>query len=550
MAWRNESSLFKRKSDYSGKEIFSAFAPDVPVKVYEKEVWSSDAWDALTYGRDYSFSRPFFEQFRDLLRSVPLKNLNLVNVANSDFCNNATDPKNCYLIFNSKGAEDCMYGNGFAHTKDCVDISNVGKCERCYESFWLTNCSNTIFSMQCEASYNLLFCKNCIGCNDCFGCVGLRKKSYCVFNKQVTKEEYQKRVKEFELNSFKKLEEVKKKVFDFWLQFPNKYIEGYQNINVSGDYISHSKNVRDSFLVREGENLRYCQYVQELPGSKDCYDYTAWGDGNELLYECSACGIATSSNKFCYNVQEGSHHVEYSYMCANSSYLFACVGLRKKHYCVFNKQYSKEEYEKLAERIKIYMNDMPYRDIRGREYRYGEFFPIETSPFAYNDTLAHEHFPLTKEKAETEGYAFREDKTRDYKITKASEDLPDRIEDVADSILDDVIGCEHKGECNDGCATAFKIIPNELQFYRKMKLPLPRLCFRCRLRRRLEWRNPLELFNRACGCAGAASLNNVYKNTVNHSHGASPCLVTFQTSYAPDRPEIVYCEQCYNVEVA
>ena len=37
MAWRNESSLFKRKSDYSGKEIFSAFSPDSPVKVYEKD---------------------------------------------------------------------------------------------------------------------------------------------------------------------------------------------------------------------------------------------------------------------------------------------------------------------------------------------------------------------------------------------------------------------------------------------------------------------------------------------------------------------------------
>ena len=323
MAWRNENSLFKRTSDFSGKEIFSSFSPESPVKVYEKEVWNGDEWDPLEYGREYDFSKPFFEQFKELLQTVPLKNLNVVNGVNSDFCNNFTDPKNCYLIFNGNGAEDCMYGNGLGDCTDCVDVSHVGKCERCYESFWLTNCTNTIFSVQCEGSFNLMFSKNCVGCNDCFGCVGLRKKSYCVFNEQLTKEGYEKRIAEFRLSSYEGLEAAKKQAADFWMRFPNKYIEGSNNTNVSGDYISHSKNVRDSFLVREGENLRYCQYVQELPGSKDCYDYTAWGDASELLYECSACGIGANNSKFCYNVQESPHDIEYSYMCAGSSDLWS-----------------------------------------------------------------------------------------------------------------------------------------------------------------------------------------------------------------------------------
>ena len=42
-------SLFKRKSDYSGKEIFSAFSPESKVKVYEKDIWLSDIWEPLTF---------------------------------------------------------------------------------------------------------------------------------------------------------------------------------------------------------------------------------------------------------------------------------------------------------------------------------------------------------------------------------------------------------------------------------------------------------------------------------------------------------------------
>ncbi|MBI3335539.1 MAG: hypothetical protein HY001_03515, partial [Candidatus Portnoybacteria bacterium] len=291
MAFRNESSLFKRKSDFSGEEIFSAFAPAAPVKVYEKDAWISDEWNPMEYGIDIDFSKPFLEQFKELLHTVPLKNLNLVNNVNSDYCNNFTDPRDCYLAFNGKGAENCMYGNGIGFSKECVDVSHVGKSEWCYEGFWLTSCASCIFSSHCENSYNLAFCKNCTGCNDCFGCVGLRNKSYHIFNKPYSKEAYQKKVKEFALDSYKNIEVMKKKAREFWLKFPNKFIEGSHNQNVSGNYISHSKNVHNSFLVREGENLRYCQYVQELPGSKDCYDYTAWGDANELIYECCACGI-------------------------------------------------------------------------------------------------------------------------------------------------------------------------------------------------------------------------------------------------------------------
>ncbi|MDA2922831.1 hypothetical protein MYX07_06235, partial [Patescibacteria group bacterium AH-259-L07] len=119
-------------------------------------------------------------------------------------------------------------------------------------------------------------------------------------------------------------------------------------------------------------------------------------------------------------------------------------------------------------------------------YKYGEFFPAELSPFAYNETIAQEYFPLTKGQAIKQGYTWRDPEKRDYEITIKSQDLPDHIKGVTDDILDQVISCQHQGKCNEKCTTAFKIIPDELQFYKKMNLPLPRLCPNCRHYQRLK----------------------------------------------------------------
>ena len=42
-----------------------------------------------------------------------------------------------------------------------------------------------------------------------------------------------------------------------------------------------------------------------------------------------------------------------------------------------------------------------------------------------------------------------------------------------------------------------------------------------------------------------------YRNTADHIHHKKeePCPNEFETTYAPERPEIVYCEQCYLREV-
>lgn len=150
---------------------------------------------------------------------------------------------------------------------------------------------------------------------------------------------------------------------------------------------------------------------------------------------------------------------------------------------------------------------------------WGEFFPASISPFGYNETVASEYFPLTKQEV-VEGSIFN---WSDYeapfprveKIIKASM-LPDDISKIPDDILNWAIECEATGK-------PFRIIPQELEFYRKHHISIPHRHPDQRHLDRMSLRNPRKLFERQCDC----------------------CQKDIITTYSPVRSETVYCEECY-----
>ncbi len=525
-AFKNDLNLYKRKCDFSGKEIFSQFSPKAPIKVYDQEIWWSDKWDATEYNQNYDFNKPFFEQLKRLIKKVPWSSRSILDLINSDYCMHVANLKNCYLVFSGGYNENCAYSYRINYVKDSYDNSYLSKCELCYESFMLAGCYKSFYSSNCADCQEIYFCKDCVNCHNCFGCVNLRHKKYHIFNKPYSKEEYQKKLKEFDLDLYQSISEINKMVKEFWLKFPNKFMHARKNINVTGDDIYNSKNVFNSYSIQSGENLRYCQFLENKPGAQDCYDICGFGANVRLIYEGNAIGRGVNKVKFSLDCNPDCRDLEYCLSCHSSSNLFACVGLRHKQYCILNKQYTKEQYEELVPKIKEHINKMPYIDKKGRVYKYGEFFPVELSPFAYNETIANEYFPLTKQQAIDQGYTWYDKPKPEYEPTIKAKDLPDNIKDVDDSILKEVIQCS-----SSDCAGSrvFRIIPQEYKFYKKMNLPLPRLCPDCRHRERIKQRNPMKLYTRQC-------MNK-------------PCKNTFQTTYTPDRKEIVYCEKCYNKEV-
>jgi len=452
---RNERHLYKRKCDATGKDIISNYRPDSDFTVYEKDAYWSDKWDARDYGVEFDFTRPFFEQYNELQKKVPQLALSVWNSENSEYCNYVGHVKDCYLIFGPIFSEKCYYGSPY-YSFDCLDTLVVRECKHCYECIDCRKLYECFYCQDCHTSNGLIHCYDCQGCSDCIGCAGLRNKKHHIFNKPVSKEEFKKfKASLDEKNIQKELEKLK-------LRIPHRFMQSKQVENVSGNYVFQSKNALDCYFTDRSEDVRYCMQVVDL---KDCYDNN-FTEENELCYEYigSYQNNRVLFSKFLNQVSESF----YCDSCFSSKNLFGCISMRNAQYCILNKQYTREEYEEFVPKIIEHMK---------KTKEWGEFFPMEISPFKYEETVADEYFPSQKQEG------------------KASE--------------------------------PFNLIPQEREFYKKMNLKAPKIDPNQRHRDRLAKRNPQEIWTRQC----------------------SKCKTEIQTTYSPDRPEKVYCEQCYLAEV-
>ena len=505
-AIRNERHLSRRPCDMCKTEIVSMYSADKPFPVYCPTCWWSDRWHGTEYTQEMDFNRPFFEQFAELQSRVPRIGLYIVNSENCEYCNFVGDCKSCYLVFGPVYSQDCLYGSAY-YSKNCVDTLVTRECEWCYECTDCRKLYQSFFCQDCYHSDHLLLCYDLQGCSECIACAGLRNKKYHIGNKAYSREEYEAVKRTIDLCDARRMRELIAQMEQAKRSVPHHYMPSGNVQNVSGTHLYNSKNTFRSFFVDRCEDCAYCMQVVDL---KDCHDNN-FTEENELC--CEYLGMYGARNTFFSTFSRHTYEVYCSEYCINAKYLFGCDGIRDREYCILNKQYTKEEYEKLVPRIIEHMR---------KNNEWGEFFPVELSPFAYNETVAQEYFPLTKKEVEKRGWKWHEEKDELPKVSKVipAKKLPDSIEEIPDDILNWAIECE-------ATKRPFKIIKQELEFYRKLKLPIPHFHPDERHRRRMGLRNPRKLWNREC----------------------AKCEKAIETSYAPERPEIVYCEECYLKEV-
>ncbi|MBI2121942.1 MAG: hypothetical protein HYT98_02360 [Candidatus Sungbacteria bacterium] len=532
LAFFNLTALYKRKCDLCGEEKISIYRPDAPYRVYCPPCWWSDKWDPMQYGRDYDFSRSFFEQYADLVHEVPHCGLatDHTTVINSTYTNHAGNLKNCYLLFQADFNEDCAHGVYVKNSRSTLDSSLILKSELCYDSmhsYKNSHCAG--LRSQVTNSLDCYFLKDSFNCQYCFASANLRNRKHVIFNKQYSPEDYFKEIARWDLGSYAKYQEIKCLAEAHWKTLPPKPHMDDFSVNSSGSHYFQCKNCKDCFEVwGEAEDSKFL-FMLSIPPLKDCYDVSTWGNNLQLSYESYAVGEQGANLKFCAESGINAHLLEYCKFTFGGVEDFGCVGLRKKQYCILNKQYTKEEYEKMVPKIKKHMDEMPYiseirnpkHEIRKIIYKYGEFFPIELSPFPYNDTVAHNFFPLTKEDALARGYKWGDKEKRAYPITIKASDLPDHIKDAPGTILQEVIECV-------ACGRGFRIIPMEFKFLRKMNLPLPRQCPFCRIDEKFTlWVKDLRVIPRTC----------------------DKCGTSLTTNYTQEEAPVIYCKACYNNEV-
>jgi hypothetical protein len=535
LAWRNERAFYKRTCSLCGTSMLALYPAGTPFPVYCRACWYSDRWDARSFGRRYDFARPFFPQFQELLNVVPHIALQQDNCVDCDYANQIADCKNCYLVSSCAGSEDCAFCFRVNDSKDTLDSYTLIKCEQCYELSMGRYSSRVFFSAGAADSLDVYFCDEPRGAQHCFMSTNVRRKSYVFRNVQLTKDEYDRRFGEIDFGSYTTVQQLCRE-FATLTETAVRPPGTFKNTtNTTGNALANAKNCFHCFHGTDLEDCRYCLFVDR---AKDSVDVNNGCCMMERCYECSTTGVNVADIKFSVDAWPGVRNVQYSDSCRSGAHdLFGCISMRGREYCILNEQYPKEQYEQLVLKIIGHMDAMPYADAKERRYAYGEFFPVEMSPFPYSDSSAQDFFPLTKAVALELGCRWNDADARSYSITVRSTELPDRIVDVRDDILHATIECAHGGGCVHQCTTAFRVTPLELAFYRRMNLPLPRLCPNCRLHERIARRNPLKLWKRRCMCSRPG-----------HGHD-STCPVEFETSYAPDRKETVYCESCYNAEV-
>ncbi len=478
---RNIRKLYKRTCSSTWLPIISMYAPESPYKhIWSNKAWWSDNRNPCEYGKEFNKDISALKQFYELLREIPqlwIINDDGVHSENCAYCCDFSYSKDSYLVTWSWRTELCMYADNVNDAKWVIDSHSTNNSENAYECiacdkvftcFYLTNSFNCA---QCWYGFDLQWCTNCIWC------VGLRNKQYQILNKQFTKEEFEKQLK--------KIQEQ----WRVWLKNAyQKLLE--QSVHKSMYNLDTQDCIWDNLV--KGKNMIFCNDVWR---GKDCKRFFAWDTPiycQDIIQsgQCELCyeSITPDDSFWCAFTLRcwKCTRVFYSDNCHGCTDCFLCSWLKNMSYCILNKQYTKAEYEDLVPQIIDHMEEA---------WEWWEFFHPEYSPFAYNWSVAQEYYPMTKEWALKSGYSWR-DKEYPINIPEGIESIganiiPSGINQVSDDILKKAIICEISGK-------PFRILKEELSFYRKHGLAIPKKHPEIRHQERLAQRPGRKMYVRTC----------------------------------------------------
>ena len=403
---------------------------------------------------------------------------------------NCEDSSYLYRVVKGKNSFDTVYSFNIQNSYDLLE---------CYDSFNLNFSEN---SRDCIDSYFLFDCRSC---QNCFMCWNLRNKQYCIRNKQYSKEAYAEELGKIRFDSYGKVEEMKKE-FENLLKDEAVHREN-TNLRCTasvGNYLTDCDKCVNVFSWEFSQNCRNC-----LRGlrSQDCIDMAvSWNLENSGNNSQVNGGYAIKHST--YSIGKYSEYLD---ACNDVEYCFGCVGLKKKKYCILNKQYSRTEYEKLKEKI-----------VKDMGEKYGEFLPYYFAPCDYNRSAGMIYFPeVTRQEIQKYGGYWQDD---DLSSTDgvSSLELPDSIQDTEASISSQALICPRTHY-------RYNISPAEFQFHKNKSLALPREHFDQRI------------------------LKKIRKTSVIKSYPYR-CFYCQQDILAYYPPEWGYnkiaCEECYKREIA
>lgn len=490
LSFRNELNLYQRTSEASGKKILSLYHSRPlwgdPYTVMLEEEWRGEHFNPFSFGKKVDFSRPFFEQYAELHKTVPRMSIVNLQNENSPYTSHTGYSKNCYLLPCSEHCEDCYYGRFLQKCRNCVDCTTAHRAELCYQCFQIEDCYRCAFLSLGIGCSDCYFSENLLGCQHCLFCDNLRHTQYCIYNKPVAPSRFDEEIKRILVSAA-----AIRTAGEEWQKIRLARIRRPANIrkceNCTGDFLLESHRCRNCLDATGCED---CFNLITAYQAKDCVSCSNIYLNCELNYEMLG-STQIYHCAFGFYVFR-SHDVLYSEYIYDSQDLFGCVGVTRGKNAILNQSYTRAEYESLAKRLAAHMLETG---------EWSRTFPPCYSPFGYNETVASDLFPLQSGEARRLGFWWREGDERE-KPAATDVHPPDDINQCSDAVSSAIYLCEKSGE-------SFRIISQELAFYRKLGIALPTLSPRTRHRHRESLRFPLLFRKTNCPACGAVTDTNV-----------------------------------------
>ncbi len=285
----------------------------------------------------------FIKEFSRILAITPRTPSHSWNCEHCESSDQVFYSKNLTYCFDCVNCEDSVYVyDSFMAVKN-VDCDYAVESQLCYESVDPYSCFNCDYVSSCIQVTDSAYSVDCRSSHDLFGCYLLRNKAYCIFNRQCTKEEYFEKVKLYKTWSAKR---IFAEVETLQLQHPRTQTIEANNTNTH--YGNFMFNDKDCYYCFDAAKNKSCMYMYDNHRSELSVDATYSG----LITDCYEIVDCVSLNNCSYVVySKNCNDSMYLYDCFDVKNSLGCVGLSHKQYCILNRQYTKEEYERIATRL-------------------------------------------------------------------------------------------------------------------------------------------------------------------------------------------------------
>lgn len=499
-AYRNDRRLYRRKCDSTGVSIISAYRPDCGFQVVTSDIWWGDSWEGIDYGSAGDPQAAFFPQFSALQRKVPREGTSVVRAENCEYNSHVRESKNCYLSSLAIRSENLLYCYWTVGCRDLLEGFYSTDCELCARCSYVTNCYQCAYLSESANCNECYFSSELRNCKNCLFCCNLSNQNYCIRNQPCSPEEFERERQKYfsgDQASCTQADEVMKEML---LEQPRRAQHSLRSESVLGDHILNSRDVYHAFDVI---NSDHCFNLTNGGGQFVVHGYSVGFP--ECQHVFSSVTVRNSSQIFfaanCWN----SFQLWYCDNCVNCKNCFGCVGLKNREFCIFNVQCNEQEYHRL---FTLWKKNMVQRG------EWGHFFPIENSPFCYDESVAGDFFPLSRAEILNRGW-------------RAVGGAMGSAEEEKSTASHERQGQSRQGDPDVGqcktCQQHYRIVPAERKLCSQFGVPYSLQCPDCRLSEKLHTRNPYSLQERSC-------LN---------------CKREILTNLSPSAAPSVWCENCF-----